>query len=187
MMQLVRELIKEYAGTELEKIYNVAVKAHHGQTRRSGGEYISHPVAVTEIVKQYYPGNITLQKAALLHDTFEDAIAYGNVENEDELLQMIVDASDSEAEAREIIRTVLLLTHEKGSDYTGYVTNLVSQPTALQVKLSDMLHNLSSSPSDRQKKKYRMALEAIENKAGGIPPSINPDHWDALFSIVNSN
>ena len=80
-------LLREYVGTELEKIYNVALKAHHGQERRSGGPYISHPIAVTEIIKKFYPGNLTLQKIALLHDTFEDAIAHGNVENEDEYFE----------------------------------------------------------------------------------------------------
>jgi GTP pyrophosphokinase len=180
-------LLREYVGTELEKIYNVAAKAHAGQTRKSGGPYISHPIAVTEIIKKFYPGNVTLQKIALLHDTFEDAIEYGNVENEDELLKMILDAADNEQEARQIIRTVLMLTHKKDAAYSDYVIGLINAPLALQVKLSDMLHNLSSSPSERQKLKYSAALDNIKKTSGGIPPSINPEHWNALIGAANNN
>ena len=181
------QLLREYIGTELEQIYNVAAKAHSGQTRSSGGPYISHPIAVSEIIKKYYPGDVTLQKIALLHDAFEDAIDYGNVENEDELLQMITDAASSVGEARQIIRTVLSLTHQKDAPYTEYVTALINRPQALQVKLADMLHNLSTSPSERSKKKYSKALEAIETVSGGIPPAINSEHWSALIKAASDS
>jgi GTP diphosphokinase / guanosine-3',5'-bis(diphosphate) 3'-diphosphatase len=57
--------------TVLERAYNVAERAHRGQTRRSGDPYITHPVAVATILADLGMTPPTLA-AALLHDTVED-------------------------------------------------------------------------------------------------------------------
>ena len=56
---------------ELERAYKVAEKAHTGQLRKSGEPYITHPLAVSEILAEIGLGLETLI-AALLHDTIED-------------------------------------------------------------------------------------------------------------------
>jgi GTP diphosphokinase / guanosine-3',5'-bis(diphosphate) 3'-diphosphatase len=56
---------------ELERAYEVAEKAHTGQLRKSGEPYITHPLAVSEILAEIGLGLETLI-AALLHDTIED-------------------------------------------------------------------------------------------------------------------
>lgn len=53
------------------KAYEVAEKAHEGQTRRSGDPYITHPVSVATILAELGLMPTTLA-AALLHDTVED-------------------------------------------------------------------------------------------------------------------
>ena len=55
----------------IENAYRVADKAHRGQLRKSGDPYITHPVAVTEILAEYGLDQTTLT-AGLLHDTVED-------------------------------------------------------------------------------------------------------------------
>ena len=55
----------------LERAHRVAEKAHVGQTRMSGEPYITHPVAVAQILADLGIGPITIA-AALLHDTVED-------------------------------------------------------------------------------------------------------------------
>ena len=55
----------------IERAYQVAEKAHEGQTRRSGEPYITHPVAVGQILAELGLGPKTIA-AALLHDTVED-------------------------------------------------------------------------------------------------------------------
>jgi len=59
---------------ESEKALQFATQAHLGQTRSGGEPYITHPMRVAEIVKQYKQShNIeALIDAALLHDTLED-------------------------------------------------------------------------------------------------------------------
>ncbi|GAA1444748.1 RelA/SpoT family protein [Leifsonia poae] len=55
----------------IERAYTVAERAHSGQKRRSGEPYITHPVAVAQILADLGIGAKTIA-AALLHDTVED-------------------------------------------------------------------------------------------------------------------
>ncbi|MBC7592075.1 MAG: bifunctional (p)ppGpp synthetase/guanosine-3',5'-bis(diphosphate) 3'-pyrophosphohydrolase [Salinibacterium sp.] len=55
----------------LERAYATAEKAHREQKRKSGEPYITHPVAVAQILADLGIGPKTLA-AALLHDTVED-------------------------------------------------------------------------------------------------------------------
>ena len=53
------------------RAFEVADRLHSGQVRRSGEPYISHPLAVTQILAELGMDPVTLA-AALLHDTVED-------------------------------------------------------------------------------------------------------------------
>jgi len=55
----------------IDHAYDAAKKAHEGQNRKSGEPYITHPVAVAEILADIGLDSATLS-AALLHDTVED-------------------------------------------------------------------------------------------------------------------
>ncbi|MBX3092355.1 MAG: bifunctional (p)ppGpp synthetase/guanosine-3',5'-bis(diphosphate) 3'-pyrophosphohydrolase [Cryobacterium sp.] len=55
----------------VERAYRAAERAHNGQFRRSGEPYITHPVAVAQILADLGIGPVTIA-AALLHDTVED-------------------------------------------------------------------------------------------------------------------
>lgn len=56
---------------EISRAFVVAKDAHQGQLRKSGEEYITHPVAVAEILANLGLNPATII-AALLHDTVED-------------------------------------------------------------------------------------------------------------------
>ncbi|MEF2979147.1 RelA/SpoT family protein [Subtercola sp. YIM 133946] len=55
----------------IDRAYTVAERAHDGQKRRSGEPYITHPVAVAQILAELGMGTKAVA-AALLHDTVED-------------------------------------------------------------------------------------------------------------------
>ena len=55
----------------LQKAYEVAEQRHADQLRRSGDPYITHPLAVANILAELGMDTTTLV-AALLHDTVED-------------------------------------------------------------------------------------------------------------------
>src|SRR5690606_30958716 len=56
---------------ELRRAYEVAARMHEGQFRKSGDPYITHPLAVAQILANLGMDTTTLV-AALLHDTVED-------------------------------------------------------------------------------------------------------------------
>lgn len=115
-----------------------ATKAHSGQFRRNGKEYIEHPKAVAAHVKRVKPLSHkidTLQAAAYLHDTREDT--------------EVTDAEILEQFGPE----VLTLVHELTSDEkelarlgkTQYLKKKFSgiSSWALVIKLADRLDNVS--------------------------------------------
>jgi GTP pyrophosphokinase len=55
----------------VERAFEVAERAHKGQLRKSGDPYITHPVAVAEILIEFGLDANSIA-AALLHDTVED-------------------------------------------------------------------------------------------------------------------
>jgi GTP diphosphokinase / guanosine-3',5'-bis(diphosphate) 3'-diphosphatase len=55
----------------LRRAYGIAEDKHRGQLRKSGEPYITHPLAVAQILAELGMDTITLV-AALLHDTVED-------------------------------------------------------------------------------------------------------------------
>ncbi|HEX5541499.1 MAG TPA: HD domain-containing protein, partial [Micromonospora sp.] len=55
----------------LRRGYAIAENMHHGQFRKSGDPYITHPLAVAQICAELGMDTTTLV-AALLHDTVED-------------------------------------------------------------------------------------------------------------------
>ena len=70
-MQSLREHHPKAEVALLQRAFEVAERAHQGQTRRSGDDYITHPLSVTQILADLGLTPPTLA-AALLHDTVED-------------------------------------------------------------------------------------------------------------------
>jgi len=71
---LAKSLLAHHPGAslaELERAYDIAADAHAGQLRKSGHPYITHPLAVSEILADIGLDLETII-AALLHDTVED-------------------------------------------------------------------------------------------------------------------
>lgn len=71
---LLEKVEHHHPGVDLDRIvraYEVADRAHAGQLRKSGEPYITHPVAVAEILADIGLDASTII-AALLHDTVED-------------------------------------------------------------------------------------------------------------------
>ena len=181
-----RRLIRELCGApdvDINDALATAQLAHLGQRRRSGEEYIEHPKEVAQIVYNYYQDPV-LCAAALLHDTLEDAVAQGNAESDEEMASLIAGSFGNPELGDDVLRLVRSLTHEKSTDYTSYLIDLAADPQALKVKLADVLHNLSSSPSEKQLLKYKTALEALRAEYGEPPAGISGAHWEALKNIV---
>ena len=180
-----KQAVKEkFSPEDFKDVYNTARMAHVGQSRRDGSEYFSHPSEVRNITAKFYPKDRVAQLAALLHDSLEDAPG-STVSSVEEMEEFIKGSIQDPAAADEVIRVVRALTHEKGGDYLSYVVDLMGDVPTLRVKLSDMVHNLTDSPSPKQKTKYKSAIDAISAMTGGkAPKGISDKHWNTLTSLV---
>jgi len=178
-----RILIEKIQAEDFEDVMQTAHLAHLGQKRRDGSDYIMHPIAVQEITKRHYPENFAAQILALLHDTVEDGPSQGNV-TEEELRQIIRGSITDPRDLSNIEVALDLMTHDKAAvpNYEDYLTSVFSDRLASIVKISDLIHNLSHNPSDRQIIKYRDALQKV-----GIPRWVKQSHVDELMGILNAN
>lgn len=136
--------------TDQERIdaaLELASRKHAGQTRIGGDPYITHPIAVSEIVRSWGCG-IDYQIAALFHDLLEDT-----------------DASEAEIEAiggRDVLTAVRLLTKQPGYVMAEYVAAIRKNPMARAVKAADRLHNLRCAAVAPTDFKRRYILETAE-------------------------
>lgn len=125
----------------VDKALEYATKKHYGQKRIGGEPFITHPIEVSRIVKEWGYG-IEYQITALFHDLLEDTDA-----TEEEILALSND---------EILEAVRLLTKIKPYDMNAYVSNIKKNKIAYVVKGADRLHNLRSAfcTSRRFRNKY---------------------------------
>ena len=124
-----------------------ASNKHQGQKRIGGDDYITHPIAVCEIVKaQGYSEDY--QIAALFHDLLEDTDA-----TEEEILKLGND---------EILTAVKLLTKQKGYDMAEYIADIKNNKIAFAVKAADRLHNLQCAIVTDVEFKRKYILETVD-------------------------
>ncbi len=71
LVALYRQRHPKASVTRIVSAYELAASAHHGQLRKSGEPYVSHPVAVATILAELGLDDVTVA-AALLHDAVED-------------------------------------------------------------------------------------------------------------------
>ena len=124
------------------KALEYATRMHAGQYRIGGEEYITHPVAVAEIVRKQGYG-IDYQITALFHDLLEDTDATEH------------DLAENGA-TPEIVSAVRTLTKHNGYAMREYVSAIRNNKMAFVVKNADRLHNLRSAfcTSDEFRRHY---------------------------------
>jgi len=171
---------------DLNSIQVLSQYAHRGQTRRTGKPYFFHPQEVANIIKKYYSDDVTYY-TALLHDALEDGIPLGNIDNEQQFFDLLVnELPDSDVVIiDEIYAAVSALTKISGIAYNEYITNLLENTSALRVKLADIMQNISDSPTEKQVKKY-VNIEKLLLKMfnGGEPVGISKKHWNDFQKVV---
>ena len=124
-----------------------ASQKHKGQKRIGGNDYISHPIAVYEMVKkQGYDEDF--QITALFHDLLEDTNA-----TEEEILFY---------GSPNVLTAVKLLTKEKGYDMKTYIDGIKANPIAFAVKSADRLHNLQCALVTSNEFKRKYILETVD-------------------------
>jgi guanosine-3',5'-bis(diphosphate) 3'-pyrophosphohydrolase len=141
-----------------ERAFAFACERHADQRRRTGEDFITHPVEVAKICAGLRLDTETLC-AALLHDTVEDTSA--SLDQVEELF------GDSVAQLVDGVTKLTGITFQSRdeSQAENYRKMMVAMATDLRViliKLADRLHNmrtLSGLPKQKQIEKARETLE----------------------------
>ena len=66
-----QKYLNSYQIKKIEKAFELAKEAHHGQKRQSGENYITHPLDAAAYLADYELDHETIM-AAILHDVIED-------------------------------------------------------------------------------------------------------------------
>ncbi len=125
----------------IEKCVEFIKEKHKGQKRKHGTPYYTHPIAVSEMLKEKGFGE-NYQVTGLFHDLLEDTNC---TENE------IFELSN-----QQVLEAVKLVTKTKGYIMSEYIENISKNDIARMVKLADRIHNLSeaTNTSEEFRKKY---------------------------------
>jgi len=120
---------------DVERAFLIAEKAHEGQLRKSGQRYITHPVAVAQILAELGLSTETVI-AALLHDTVEDT-PYS-------LKELRHDFGDEVANLVDGVTKLDKLTYgptAEAETVRKMVVAMSRDIRVLVIKLADRLHN----------------------------------------------
>ena len=166
----------------IERAYKVAEKYHEGQKRKSGEDYITHPLAVARILADLGSGPATIA-AALLHDTVEDT---------DYSIEML--RSDFGAEVALLVDGVTKLDKVKFGDSAQaetmrkMVVAMSKDVRVLVIKLADRLHNARTwgfVPIESAKRKAQETLEIYAPLAHRLGIStIKTELEDISFAVL---
>ena len=158
IIERVRSYQSESAVPVLEKAFATAVKAHDGQHRISGEDYIHHPLGVARILADLQIDADSIA-AALLHDVVEDTtITLEQLEKEfGKEIAILVDGvtklSRIEYKSKE---------EQQMENYRKMFLAMAKDIRVVLIKLADRLHNMRTLKPMAPEKQKRIARETLE-------------------------
>ena len=182
---LIGSLKEHYETVDVEllnRAFQVANEAHTGQVRKSGEEYITHPVAVSQILADLGL-NTTTVVASLLHDTVEDT-PYS-------LDQLRHDFGDEVANLVDGVTKLDKLTYgptAEAETVRKMVIAMSRDIRVLVIKLADRLHNARTwgfVSSESAARKARETLDIYAPLAHRL--GMNAIKWeleDLSFAVI---
>ena len=169
--QLIAKLEGYLPPAEVERVqdaYDFAFGAHQGQRRRSGEPYITHPVAVADLLADLHLDPQTLI-AAILHDVMEDTPTL-----KDEITERfgneVADLVDGVSKLDQI--QFKSRAEAQAESFRKMLLAMVKDIRVIMVKLADRTHNmrtLGSMPPARRRAIARETLDIyapIANRLG---------------------
>jgi RelA/SpoT family (p)ppGpp synthetase len=142
----------------LAEAYRFSEAAHAGQTRQSGDPYISHPLAVAEILADWHLDGQTLM-AALLHDVTEDTSVTKDEISDTfgkpvaELVDGVSKLDKIEFQSAEVAQA---------ENFRKMLLAMARDVRIILIKLADRLHNMRTLGAVPPAKRRRVAREAME-------------------------
>ena len=156
VVQRLRDANKNLDTSVVERAFVTAEAAHRGQLRKSGDPYITHPVAVAEILVEFGLDAATIA-AALLHDTVEDT-SYSSE-------KLRAEYGDEVASLVEGVTKLDKLTYgptAEAETVRKMVVAMAKDIRVLVIKLADRLHNARTWQYVDPESSARKARETLD-------------------------
>ncbi|HWS52232.1 MAG TPA: bifunctional (p)ppGpp synthetase/guanosine-3',5'-bis(diphosphate) 3'-pyrophosphohydrolase, partial [Microbacterium sp.] len=167
----------------IERAYAVAKDKHAGQLRQSGEPYITHPLAVAQILAELGLGPRAIA-AALLHDTVEDtgyALTDLTAEFGDEVA-MLVDGVTK-------LDKVKYGESAQAETVRKMIVAMSKDIRVLLIKLADRLHNARTwgfVPPEKASKKAKETLEIYAPLANRLGiQAVKSELEDLSFAVLH--
>tara|TARA_Y100001970_G_scaffold288855_1_gene417341 strand:+ start:21573 stop:23717 length:2145 start_codon:yes stop_codon:yes gene_type:complete len=143
---------------QVHKAYELASKAHSGQFRSSGDPYVSHPIAVAQILSSFKMDEDSLS-AAMLHDVIEDTdIKKAKIEK-----RFNKDVAELVDGVSKLDKLRISSTDENQAENLQKMILAMSKDIrVIVVKLADRLHNMRTLSYLDKDKQIRIAKETLE-------------------------
>ncbi|PRY64818.1 GTP pyrophosphokinase [Vreelandella songnenensis] len=143
---------------QVKRAFYYAEQAHDGQRRRSGEPYVTHPLAVANILANMHMDHQSLM-AAMLHDVIEDTGVSKKA--------LAAQFGKPVAELVDGVSKLTQITFEdkavaQAENFQKMVLAMSRDIRVIIVKLADRLHNMRTLGALRPDKKRRIARETLE-------------------------
>ncbi|MCW5938974.1 MAG: bifunctional (p)ppGpp synthetase/guanosine-3',5'-bis(diphosphate) 3'-pyrophosphohydrolase [Fimbriimonadaceae bacterium] len=151
----------------VERAYQVAAQAHIGQVRVSGDPYISHPVAVAQIVADLRM-DIDSVVASLLHDVVEDtsvsieSIALEFGAEVAHLVEGVTKLKMNNQAGESPSQRAAAETTRAAESLRKMLLAMAQDIRVMVIKLADRLHNMRTVGSLPPEKQTRIANETLD-------------------------
>lgn len=158
LLEAVNNSAVKYDVHKIKKAYDIASAAHDGQMRKSGDEYIVHPVNVALIVVELGLDTDSVI-SALLHDTIEDTyITYDDIKKE-----FKKDVADLVDGVTKLGRIPYSSREEQQAENLRKMFLAMSRDIrVILIKLADRLHNMRTLGAMEEQKRRDKSLETME-------------------------
>ena len=143
---------------KVKRAYFYAEQAHMGQMRRSGEAYITHPLAVANILAHVCMDYQTII-AALLHDVIEDC-NIGKTAITQQFGETVAELVDGVSKLAKV--EYKTQADKQAENFSKMLLAMSKDLRVVVIKLSDRLHNIRTLASLRPDKKRRIAKETLE-------------------------
>ncbi len=142
----------------VRRAFYYAEQAHYGQYRRSGEPYVSHPLAVTNILAEMRMDHQSLV-AAMLHDVIEDT-RIGKKTIENEFGEIVAELVDGVSKLTQI--EFSSFEEKQAENFRKMALAMARDIRVVLVKLADRLHNMRTLGVLPPKKAKLVAKETLE-------------------------
>jgi GTP pyrophosphokinase len=142
----------------LERAFIYACDAHEGTMRRSGEDFIVHPVGVARILAELRMDTATVA-AALLHDVVEDTESTG-----DDLRTEFGEEITALVEGVTKLTRIRFQSREQAQaeNYRKMIVAMAQDIRVILIKLADRLHNMRTIEYLGKQKQIQKARETLE-------------------------